>query len=167
MSIHCVTFDLDDTLWECGSVLAQAEKTFYDWVGRDYPRITERFSMELLYVHRREYFSARPELRHDVTRLRKEWLSQLASECWYGRDLVDAGFEVFWKARNEVEVFAEAREILGRLSPRYRVGAITNGNADVEQIGIGHLFDFVVTAATAGAAKPDPRIFLRALHQAG
>lgn len=167
MSIYCVTFDLDDTLWECGSVLLQAERTFYAWIRQDYPRISERFSMELLVAHRREFFFRRPDLKHDVTRLRKEWLNQLAAECWYGRDLVEAGFEVFWTARNEVEVFAEAREILDRLSQRYCVGAITNGNADVEQIGIGHLFDFVVTAATAGAAKPHPRIFLQALDKAG
>ena len=167
MSIQCVTFDLDDTLWECGSVLVQAERVFYDWVSRDYPRVVERFSMDLLVAHRREFFSSRPDLKHDVTRLRKAWLQQLAAECCYGGTLVEVGFEVFWKARNDVEVFAEARKILERLSQRYCVGAITNGNADVEQIGIGHWFDFVVTAATAGAAKPHPQIFLRALAEAG
>ncbi len=50
---------------------------------------------------------------------------------------------------------------------RFTVGAITNGNADVHYIGVGHLFDFVVSAAQAGAAKPSPVIFNRALVHAG
>jgi putative hydrolase of the HAD superfamily len=47
------------------------------------------------------------------------------------------------------------------------VGAITNGNADVHYIGIGHYFDFVITAAGAGVAKPKAEIFHAALDAAG
>ena len=46
------------------------------------------------------------------------------------------------------------------------MGAITNGNADVHYIGIGHYFDFVVTSAGAGAAKPSRAIFEKALDHA-
>ena len=56
---------------------------------------------------------------------------------------------------------------LRTLSSRFTLGAITNGNADPDAIGIGHYFDFVVTPAEAGAAKPSPEIFHAALSAAG
>ena len=61
----------------------------------------------------------------------------------------------------------DATHVLGKLGERYAIGAITNGNADVHRIGIGHHFDFVVTPAEAGAAKPDSTIFEFALNAAG
>ena len=58
-------------------------------------------------------------------------------------------------------------ETLATLNARYRLGALTNGNADVHRIGIGHWFHFVVNAAEAKALKPEPAIFQRALELAG
>ena len=66
-----------------------------------------------------------------------------------------------------VTLFDGATRVLGELGKRHAIGAITNGNADVHRIGIGHLFDFVVTPAEAGAAKPASAIFELALRQAG
>ena len=77
------------------------------------------------------------------------------------------GFRVFRKHRQAVTLFDDAARVLEKLGERYSIGAITNGNADVHHIGIGHHFDFVVTPAEAGAAKPDPAIFELALNAAG
>ena len=45
--------------------------------------------------------------------------------------------------------------------------ALTNGNSNLEKIGIRHLFHGVVTAVDAGAAKPDRQIFDVAVGEAG
>ena len=47
------------------------------------------------------------------------------------------------------------------------MGVITNGNACVHFIGIGHYFDFVVSSERAGRSKPEPEIFQLALSDAG
>lgn len=167
MAIHLVTFDLDDTLWECQSVISAAEQVFYRWLDQNYPRVTKRLSPEALIHHRRNYFKQWPELSHDVTSMRKRWLGLLAGEFDYPHDLVDPAFQIFWEHRNAVTLFDDASDLLPELKQRYTVGAITNGNADVHYIGVGHLFDFVVNAADAGAAKPSPVIFNRALEHAG
>ncbi|MDH3373738.1 MAG: HAD family hydrolase, partial [Gammaproteobacteria bacterium] len=60
---------------------------------------------------------------------------------------------------NDVEVFPEVRPTLTELGRRYRVIAVTNGNADVNSIGISDLFHEVISASSAGAAKPNRRIF--------
>ena len=167
MTIHLITFDLDDTLWECQSVISAAEQVFYRWLDDHYPKITKRLEPEALINHRRSFFKTRPELSHDMTTLRKLWLGRLAREFEYPEDLVDPAFQVFWEHRNAVTLFDDASDLLPNLKQRYTVGAITNGNADVHYIGVGHLFDFVVSAAQAGAAKPSPVIFNRALDHAG
>ena len=167
MSIRCVTFDLDDTLWECGPLLMAAEEAFYDWIDAHYPRITERHSVSSLLTHRREFFRRYPEMDHDFTYLRRRWLHHLAESFDYGTELVEPGFRVFWEHRNAVTLFDGAHALLDGMRDRFSVGAITNGNADVHHIGIGHYFDFVITAAEAGAAKPKPEIFHAALSAAG
>lgn len=167
--IECVTFDLDDTLWLCFPVILKAESVFYGWLGNHYPRIAEAFTFEGLIDHRRDFFSGLPaRMAHDVTWQRMRWLEKLADDfaCPRGH-LVQEGFEVFLAARNDIELYDGAHEILRLASERYTCGTITNGNADVARIGIDHYFDFSITASGTGAAKPDPAIFLAAAEAAG
>ena len=44
---------------------------------------------------------------------------------------------------------------------------MTNGNANLEKIGIAELFDDFVSARTVGAAKPSPKIFSAAIDAGG
>ena len=164
--IRCITFDLDDTLWECGSVIRGAEIAFYDWIVEHYPRITEHYDRSGLVAHRQAYFSTLEGSRHNLTVMRKQWLAYLANETGYGEELVEDGFSVFWTHRNAVTLYDEVPAALASLRGRYLVGVITNGNADVHHIGVGHYFDFVITAAGAGVAKPDAAIFEAALAAA-
>ena len=167
MGITCITFDLDDTLWESGPVLVNAERKLYEWIARTCPDIADTHSCDALLAHRRTHYASIPEIRHDLTRARLLWLESLLEEWGYGAELAEKGFRVFREHRNDVTLFDGATRVLGELGKRHAIGAITNGNADVHHIGIGHLFDFVVTPAEAGAAKPAPAIFELALRQAG
>lgn len=166
-AITCITFDLDDTLWESGSVLANAEARLYEWIARACPDIARACSYDALAAHRQAHHASIPEIRHDLTRARILWLESLLQEWGYEPGLAETGFRVFREHRNAVTLFDDAARVLGKLGERYSIGAITNGNADVHRIGIGHHFDFVVTPAEAGAAKPEPAIFERALDAAG
>ena len=167
MALRCITFDLDDTLWDCEPVIAAAEARFHEWLRLHCSALAKQYDLNALITHRITYFKRFPELHHDLTRLRKQWLTELAATHGLSDAWVDEGFRVFWLARNEVELYQQAVELLDGLRERYRVGAITNGNADVAHIGIDHYFDFVVTSAQAGSAKPAPGIFKQALQAAG
>ena len=68
-------------------------------------------------------------------------------------------------ARNNVKLYDGAQETLELLSADYKLIAITNGNADLNKIGLRHLFDDVVTAVDVGFAKPDKRIFQEAIKR--
>jgi putative hydrolase of the HAD superfamily len=119
------------------------------------------------------YMHSHPNNRHDLTTLRKHWMILLADKAGYSftqdaqkNSFVENGFEVFWLARNEVTFFDDTLVHLEDLSTRYSLGVISNGNADVNHIGVGHLFDFVLSSEVAGVAKPHPDIFEQALKLA-
>ena len=162
MTIRCIAFDLDDTLWECHPVIERAEHRFYEWLKTVYPKICQKYSEAALIEHRMIFMRSRPDMRHDLTLLRKNWMKSLADEVDYAHDFIEEGFEVFWLARNEVNFFEGTLELLEGLSSRYSLGVISNGNADVHHIGVGHLFDFTLSSEKAGVSKPTPDIF----HQA-
>jgi len=163
MTIRCIAFDLDDTLWECHPVIKRAEQCFYDWLKIVYPKICQKYSDVALIEHRIAYTQSQADFHHDLTTLRKSWMGLLADEFGYSHALVDSGFEVFWLARNEVTFFDGTIGILEDLASRYSLGVITNGNADVHHIGVGYLFDFTLSSETAGVSKPHPDIFHQAI----
>ena len=167
MSIKCIAFDLDDTLWECHPVIERAEQRFYEWLNINQPKITQKYTASALIDHRVKFMQAQANNLHDLTALRKNWMRQLAAEVGYDDSHIDAGFEVFWLARNEVTFFEQTLDILKDLATRYSLGVISNGNADVNHIGVGHLFDFSLSSEQAGVAKPDKLIFDQALQLAG
>ena len=51
-------------------------------------------------------------------------------------------------------VYADVRPSLARLRTRYRLFAVSNGNADLQRCGIGDLFDGHVTAAPRAPPSP-------------
>jgi len=165
--IQCLTFDLDDTLWECAPVIIRAETIFFEWLEQHFPQIATDFDMTSLTAHRCEVFAGFPNMSHDFSWLRQRWLERLADEYRCDRDkLAVEGFRVFHQARNDVTLFDGAVAVLQAASERYCTGSITNGNADVGLVGIDHLFNFSVTAAGAGAAKPHPKSFQAAIDSA-
>ena len=167
MTIECISFDLDDTLRDCDSVIARAEAKLIEWLHQKMPAVMERHDEQSLVAHRREFALANPDISFDLTLLRKRWLADIASEFHYPPEQSEEGFLIFLKARNDVVLYPGVPETLCHLGRRFRLGAITNGNADVHYIGIGRLFAYVVTAADAKAAKPAPAIFHLAAAKSG
>lgn len=165
--IRAITLDLDDTLWEIGPVIRRAEAMLWEWLGENYPRVTERWSSEATIELRAEIAAASPHRSHDFRYLRRKVLATVAVDCGYDESMVDPAFEVFDEFRNTVDLFPEVLPALERLSRRYVVIAVTNGNANLHRIGIRHLFHGVVTAVDAGAPKPRKRIFDAAIGHAG
>ena len=51
--------------------------------------------------------------------------------------------------------------VLEKLSAQYKLGVLTNGNADVNKLGIGHLFDFSVSSMDVKSNKPAQGHFVK------
>jgi putative hydrolase of the HAD superfamily len=165
--IKLLTFDLDDTLWPCKPVIMAAEQELYDWMQQRVPEITQRHDSEALFHKRREFMQQRPDLLHDMSRLRVESLKALSDEIGIGYAWIDEAFEVFFRARQRVELFPDVEPVLDDLSAAYTLVAVTNGNADIDLAGVGHWFEFSVSAAQVGHQKPHPKVFETAMARAG
>lgn len=165
--IKVITFDLDDTLWDIWPVIARAEASLHRWLECHYPEITERYSPQDLRALCEEIATRDTALSHDRTLLRKAALELAAERSGSRRFVTDTAFEVFYAARNEVVFFEEVLPVLERLTDCYQIGALSNGNADLDRIGLGHLFDFALNPGLVGSAKPEPDMFAEACKISG
>ena len=160
--ITIIAFDLDDTLWPCQPTIEYAEETLYCWLETHYPRIAEGYDRKQIHDRRKQFVTENPQFGIDMSIMRHQFLRFLAHESDYDVDVVDReGFEVFFHARQQVTFYDDVIPSLERLKNRYRLGSISNGNASVEHVGLGHLIEHAVSASDLNVAKPDRRIFQR------
>ena len=162
-----ISFDLDDTLWPVGPVIEAAELELLAWLQRSHPEASRGHSVESLRTLRERVAQDSPARAHDLTWLRRESLARLFAAAGASPAHADPALEVFLVARNRVSLYPDARPALESLKGRYRLFALSNGNADLQRCGLADLFDGHVTARSAGVAKPDPRIFRHMLEAAG
>jgi putative hydrolase of the HAD superfamily len=166
-ALRAIIFDLDNTLWDVGPVILRAEHAMLDFLARNYPRVTSRHDLDSMRDIRARMALAHPQHRHDFTWLRIEALKYHAADAGYDETMAHAAFEEFYRVRNEVVLYEDTMPALDSLRPHYRLFAISNGNADVARIGLGHCFERSLAARDAGMLKPDPRIFQQLLEAAG
>jgi HAD superfamily hydrolase (TIGR01549 family) len=148
-------------------VMLAAEAAMLAWLQEQHPLVMHGQDRESLRAMRVRIATQNPDRSHDMTFLRHRALAEMFAAAGYPASHADEAFEVFYAARNRVQLYEEVEDSLERLSKRYRLFALSNGNADLERCGIAHWFEGHVTAISAGAAKPDIRIFARLFDAAG
>ena len=168
MTIKLITFDLDDTLWDTAPVIASAEKVLHQWLATNAPHLGA-LGPASYQALRQRVLAAEPDLKHRISALRRRVLFHALNDAGYTNPSVmaDQAFEVFIEARHALDVFPQAEPTLVTLGRDYALGVVTNGNADVRRIGLGHHFAFVLCAEDIGIAKPDARLFHEALKRGG
>jgi 2-haloalkanoic acid dehalogenase type II len=159
--VRAVAFDLDNTLWDVGPVIERAELRLHEWLNEHCPRIPERVSMEEMRAARESLAREEPHNAHDFTYLRVASLSRYARECGYDEEVALRAFEVFFAARNDLELFPDVRPALERLRSRFSLATLSNGNADLARIGLAEIFVLSLNARQIGVGKPHPRCFER------
>lgn len=170
--IKCITFDLDDTLWAVDPVISQANKTLYSWLSENAEAFVKCHQLSDFESLKQQALQRYPEISHSVTQIRLRQLEIGLEQAGYSRAEAEAitlqAFEVFIAARNQVEFFEHARTMLETLhSEGYQIGALSNGNADVNRVGLGDIFDFAFNADGVGTEKPDPLMFEKMLEKTG
>ena len=167
-AIRAISLDLDDTLWPIGPTILNAEATLARWLADHAPRTARLFAdVQARQQLRAQLMHSRPDLHHDLSALRRESIRLGLQQSQEDSTLAEPAFEVFFAERMRVALYADARTALARLSARYPLVALSNGNADVGRVGIGEFFAASVSAREFGVAKPDARIFHAAAAAAG
>ncbi len=163
MKIRVIGFDLDDTLWAVKPVIIRAEQTLNSWLKEEVPDL--EFNVEQMRQFRDRALAEDPGLQRQITGLRQKVIHLALAESGIknAEDVAAEAIEVFLHARNQIEYFDGALQVLEHLARDYALGALSNGNADIQRLGLEHLFDFAYSAEQVGAPKPEPDLFHQAI----
>jgi hypothetical protein len=93
-------FDLDDTLWPIGPVIAAAEESWHAWLAANAPKVAQAFSVAELRVRRMALLERRPELVADLYQLRREALAEVFAELGEDPAHIDGAMQHFAVQRN-------------------------------------------------------------------
>jgi putative hydrolase of the HAD superfamily len=164
---RAILFDLDDTLWPIAPVILQAEETLHQWLAAHAPRVARQFTIEALRQARLALLARRPEFQYDLGALRRQGLADAFAQAGEDASKVELAMTEFFAARNAVIPYDDVLPGLLRLKGKVIVGSISNGNADLQTIGLSHHFAASVHAHQVDCAKPDAAIFHAACEALG
>jgi FMN hydrolase / 5-amino-6-(5-phospho-D-ribitylamino)uracil phosphatase len=166
--IKAVTLDLDDTLWPIWPTIERAERALQVWLGANAPMTGALFNNPAaMRAVREEILHKRPELRHDLSAVRREAIRLAMYRAKENPLLADEAFEVFHAERQNVTMFEDSMLALDYLVARYPLGSISNGNADLSKIGLASHFAVSISARDFGVGKPKPGIFIETAKRLG
>jgi len=166
--IKAITLDLDDTLWPVWPAIERAELVLENWLSQRAPMTAALFANASVRDEIRTHVvRTRPELKHNLSAVRREAIRVALYRSKEDPLLADEGFNVFFAERNRVTLFSDAVLALEFLSSRFPVVALSNGNADIKTIGIAPYFRASISAQEFGVGKPDARIFHAAAGAVG
>lgn len=163
--IKVLSFDLDNTIYDCQSVLSAAEDWFTQYLCDTYGLGGKYRNYSYWAAVKSRILHEDMSLENDVTLLRAKSLVAAFSEIGIplGRGLDEALelVELFIKKRSSGIVCDSVLQMLRELKEKYPLIAISNGNLDTKILGVNHLFeqDFRPSRFVFNR-KPYPDLFL-------
>ena len=165
-----ITFDLDNTLWHVDEVIQRATRIQFQWLAQNFPQITETHTEKDFLEIRNHLIATHPSIITDLTELRRLTVEKAALRAGFEKEnakkISQDCFDVFFIERNKVVLFPDTHEVLEELNKHYQLIALSNGNADLNIIGIEQYFLAHYRPMDAGSAKPSPEMFQLALKTA-
>lgn len=160
--IKALSFDLDDTLYANHPLMIEAEKKLQSHIASHYPK-TQTLTVKDWRQIKVTHLKNSPELMSDMGELRRltlqsglsfvnyqgEVLKQAVSEC----------FDFFYHQRSNFTVSKNICSLLEELGNSLPLVAITNGNVNLQQIGIADYFSHCFKASVTQPMKPHRRMF--------
>lgn len=157
-----LSFDLDDTLYDNKPVIAAAEQAMLEALAELTP-VSQAADNHFWWQQRVKLAHVEPEIRHDIGRWRllgiESGLIELGINRADARVMAEKGYAAFLHERTRITLTDDVIRLLQALASRYRLIAITNGNACIDKMGIGELFEFSLQAGPDGKMKPYSDLF--------
>jgi FMN phosphatase YigB (HAD superfamily) len=163
-----ISFDLDDTLYNNLPYVLHASDELFSLINQTYPATTA-WGADQWQQLKHQLFIHHPELVHDTTAARYAMLRQ--GLLHFGYSEVEAskgaqdGMACFTHHRSNFTVDNNVLQVLERLSQRYQLIGITNGNVDSQRIGLDKVMKFVLHPGHGVKMKPAADMFSLACRQ--
>jgi HAD superfamily hydrolase (TIGR01549 family) len=160
--IQAITFDLDDTLYENTSVIVNAERSLIEFMHNRYP-VTRQVNKFFWRTQQKAHILANPSLKNDMGELRRLSLESGFVELGLLGDELNvattASFEHFYFQRSNFTLNKNIHSLLKTLRDKVPLVAITNGNVNLQQIGLDEYFCGCFNASLALPMKPHKAMF--------
>ena len=164
--INLITFDLDDTFWDIRSTIINAENNSRKWAEDRIGKKIEWGTFEDFMKIRSELVKKDPSLEYDLGMLRKKTIAHHTKKFFKEtkdlNEFIEDAYFFFLEERHKVTFYDDVIAVLEELSAEYKLGVLTIGNADVNKLGIGHLFDFSISSMDVKSNKPGRAHFVKA-----
>lgn len=166
--IRALSFDLDDTLWPFRPCIERAEATLLAWLLVNAPGTAPLLAAPTaLRDYRARVIELHPELHTDLSGLRRASIRALLTDAGEDPAHAETAFDVFFEERLRVELYPEVLPALDRLSRRFTLVGLTNGNGCIHKAGLSAHLKGSLSPATLGLAKPEAEAFHAAAALAG
>tara|TARA_R110002153_G_scaffold27084_5_gene84295 strand:- start:29939 stop:30655 length:717 start_codon:yes stop_codon:yes gene_type:complete len=160
--IQAITFDLDDTLYENTSVIVEAERSLIEFMQQQYPA-TRHVDKGFWGKQQKVHILANPSLKNDMGELRRLTLNTGFKKLGLsGGELNTATtqcFEHFYYQRSNFTLNRNVHSLLKTLADKLPLVAITNGNVNLQQIGLAEYFCGSFKASVELPMKPHKAMF--------
>ncbi|MDA0150330.1 5-amino-6-(5-phospho-D-ribitylamino)uracil phosphatase YigB [Vibrio sp. LaRot3] len=163
--IKAMSFDLDDTLYDNRPVIKQLTREVTELFHQHHPISVTRSEQWWLDV-KRETAQQDPWLLNDLALWRQRSTEQGLITLGYSPEQAKQAaadlMEVVLQLRSDFEVPKQTHTVMAQLASKMPLVAITNGNVDLQRIGIDGYFDVVLKSGRDGYAKPHADMFDKA-----
>lgn len=164
-AVKAMTFDLDDTLYDNRPIIRQVERQMVEWLHHQHP-ISATQPLSWWYDLKRTLAKQDSWLPNDVTLWRYKQIEQglilLGYQPQQAQSAAEEAIARVLELRSDFTVPLESHKVLAELANQIPLIAITNGNVDVEKIGLADYFSLVLKAGPDGYAKPHRDLFDKA-----
>lgn len=168
LTLRAITLDLDDTLWPVWPTIRRAEAALHDWLSAHAPATAAAHDLAALREIRAAVARDLAHRAHDLSAMRRESIRRALLAAGDDPALAEPAFDHFMDMRQQVTLYDDVVPALARLAARFRIVALSNGNADVRRMpAISGFFHATVSALELGVGKPAPQAFAAACAQAG
>lgn len=158
-----ISFDLDDTLYDNHPYIVKANEALGDYLVQALDNI--QLSGTDFANARRKALAEHPNMSSDVALTRQRALFHLAvaagKSSHEAEKLAAEAYDIFYFHRSNFRVDEQVLSLLASLQPHFRLFGITNGNADVEKLGLDAVLEQTLHASIHHRAKPFPDMFER------
>ncbi|MEW6999052.1 HAD-IA family hydrolase [Colwelliaceae bacterium BS250] len=167
-SFKAISFDLDDTLYDNHPVITKAEQELQHHLIESAPECAA-LGPDFWWQQRDVCLTNQPELCHDVTALRlacmQSGIQHLGYSAIDAKAKASAAFDHFLAHRNNLQVSNSVKQLLAKLSNKFPLVAISNGNVSIEEIGLSSYFTHTYFAGNGNLQKPKDDMFKQACQQ--
>lgn len=161
--ISALTFDLDDTLYDNQPVMDRTRDQSLAFVRRYHPALRQ-FDDQQLQQWRQRLRESEPEIYHDVTEWRRRALALAMQHAGLSTLQATAGADAamahFASWRSQITVPPATHRTLTALAEKWPLAAITNGNAQPENVVSLAIFVSFYALARMGVLNRLPICFI-------